>query len=164
MTSFVQLVQHLSLQLGRRPTEDDISDKARLSQTDLTQITRHTSAPLSLDHQGDSQDDDLNHIVPDPRVCSPDLLVHQQQLQNHIRRILATLEERERQVIIMRFGLDHSPPLKLRQIGTLLSVTRERVRQIEQEAFKKLQNSRHLHDLAGFLDVHPEGRTDSITT
>ena len=89
--------------------------------------------------------------------------MHQQQLQHHIRRVLATLEERERQVITMRFGLDHSPPLKLRQIGTLLSVTRERVRQIEQEAFKKLQNSRHLHDLAGFLDVQSEGQTDPVT-
>ncbi|GEM_PF-1579063 len=158
-----ELVQHLSLQLGRRPTEDDIADKARLSQTDLIQITRHTSAPLSLDHQGGSQDDDLNHIVPDSRICSPALQMHQQQLHHHIRRILATLEERERQVITMRFGLDHSPPLKLRQIGTLLSVTRERVRQIEQEAFKKLQNSRHLHDLAGFLDIQSERQTDPVT-
>jgi RNA polymerase primary sigma factor len=158
-----ELVQHLSLQLGRRPTEDDIADKARLSQKDLLQITRHTSAPLSLDHQGDSPDDDLNHILPDSRIWSPALQMHQQQLQHHIRRVLATLEERERQVITMRFGLDHSPPLKLRQIGTLLSVTRERVRQIEQEAFKKLQNSRHLHDLAGFLDVQSEGQTDPVT-
>ena len=158
-----ELVQHLSLQLGRRPTEEDIADKARLSQTDLIQITRHTSAPQSLDHQGDSQDEDMNHIVPDSRICSPALQMHQQQLHHHIRRVLATLEKRERQVITMRFGLDHSPPLKLRQIGTLLSVTRERVRQIEQEAFKKLQNSRHLHDLAGFLDVQSEGKTDPVT-
>ena len=159
-----ELAQHLSLQLGRQPTEDDIADKARLSQMDLLQITRHTSAPLSLDHQGDSQDDDLNHTVPDSRICSPALQVHQQQLQNHIGRVLATLEERERQVITMRFGLDHSPPLNLRQIGTLLSVTRERVRQVEQKAFKKLQKSCHLHALAEFLDIQPEKQVDPITT
>ena len=102
------------------------------------------------------EDGMLGNVVPDEGHIPPIVLLHQRQLKSRLDGILDTLEMRERQVIALRYGLTDDKPLTLREIGDRISVSRERVRQIERDAFKKLQQPAHLFSLQGFLDETSE--------
>ena len=151
------VAQRLFHELGRQPTIDDIARAARLSRTEIHCFLRYSRHPLSLDDEdGKGDDATLGHLVRDHSHKSPLVELHERQLKSRLGSILDTLEHREREVISLRYGLDHGQPLTLREIGEIISVSRERVRQIERDALRKLKNPYHLAALVGFLDVPPD--------
>ena len=131
-----ELAQQMFHQLGREPNVDDIVEAAQLSKDDARHFVRYSRQPLSLDREGETCEDGvLGNVVPDEGHVPPLVLLHQRQLKSRLDGILDTLEMRERQVIALRYGLGDDEPLTLREIGDRISVSRERVRQIERDAF-----------------------------
>ena len=148
-----ELSQQLFHELGHEPNVDDIVEAAQLSKDNARHFVRFSRQPLSLDQEGEMCEDGLlGNVLPDERHIPPMVLLHQRQLKSRLGGILDTLEMRERQVIAFRYGLGDDNPLTLREIGGRISVSRERVRQIERDAFKKLKQPAHLFSLQGFLD------------
>jgi len=148
-----ELERQLFHELGHEPNVEDIVTAGQLSRDDTIHFLRYSRQPLSLDREGDTCDDGvLGNVVPDERYVPPPVLMHLHQLKSRLAGILGTLEFREREVIALRFGLVDGKPLTLREIGDRIAVSRERVRQIERDAFKKLKQPGHLVSLEGFLD------------
>ncbi|MBI5707910.1 MAG: sigma-70 family RNA polymerase sigma factor [Armatimonadetes bacterium] len=130
----------LQQSLGRTPTEAEIAEAAGMSAEKVAEVLRAASEPLSLDAPvGETEDSMLSEFVVDMKEAPVDLAV-----RNLIRRrvveILGTLGERERDVILMRFGLFDGRPYTLEEVAACFQVTRERIRQIEQKTLKKLKH------------------------
>ena len=148
-----ELERRLFHELGRQPNTDDLVTAGELSCADTRHFLRYGRQPLSLDCEGEGCNEGvLGQVVPDERYVPPPELMHHHQLKSRLHGILGTLEYREREVIALRFGLGDSEPLTLREIGDRIAISRERVRQIERDAFKKLKQPLHLLSLKGFLD------------
>lgn len=146
-----ELAQKLIQDLGREPNLDDIVEAGQLSRDETRHFIRFSKQTLSLDRKSENHTDgDLGNLVPDEEHVPTTIMLHQLKAQLH--GILETLERREREVIALRYGLENSEPLTLREIGDRISVSRERVRQIERTAFRKLKQPKHIHSLKGFLD------------
>ena len=136
--------KELAVELGREPTLKERAERAGLSEERLIEILQMAKEPSSLETPvGDEEDASLGDFVPDTRSVSPEEYVERQQLKDVIGKALMTLTERERVVITLRFGLTGSEPWTLEEVGKLLRVTRERVRQIESKALRKLRGPRN---------------------
>ncbi|MEK6278399.1 MAG: sigma-70 family RNA polymerase sigma factor [Actinomycetota bacterium] len=132
-----QLVQGL----GREPEPEEIADELRWSVRDVRDILRVAQLPVSLEKPvGDEEESELGDFVADDAVAEPfeDAAEHLQ--KEGVRRALATLPDREREVIELRYGLSGMEPLTLEEVGQAFGVTRERIRQIETDTLKKLQH------------------------
>lgn len=114
---------------------------------EIMQIARE---PASLETPiGEEDDSNLGDFVADNNITTPEENVESVMLREHIDTLLKDLKERERQVIILRFGLEDGHPRTLEEVGKEFNVTRERIRQIEAKALRKLRNpvrSRRIHD------------------
>ena len=149
--------QQLFHELGRQPTIEDLTDAARLSQAERQCFLRYSHHPFSLDDDdGNGNDTTLGNLMCDHNLKPPLVELHERQLKSRLGEILDTLEHREREVISLRYGLNQGQPLTLREIGSTISVSRERVRQIERDALRKLKTPCHLASLVEFLDVPPD--------
>ena len=130
----------LTTRLGRRPTRKEDADAANISITELEDIYQLCEDVVSLDmdinNDGDNQ---LLDILPAKQITRPDVEVTRKISREQLQQALATLTPREKKVITLRFGLDGDEPLTLREIGEAVGVSRERARQIEEEALEKLR-------------------------
>jgi len=128
--------------LGRAPTVAELSDAVGIPAEQVTEIMRYSSDPVSLSAPvGDEGDSELGDIVADASGITPFEAVADAMLGGEIEKLLAPLDERERQVIRLRFGLDRGEPRTLEELASHFSLTRERIRQIEQRAMAKLRQS-----------------------
>ncbi|HEY7965848.1 MAG TPA: RNA polymerase sigma factor RpoD [Solirubrobacteraceae bacterium] len=131
-----QLVQ----QLGREPTADEVAAALDCSPGDVREIRRMAQQPISLEKPvGEEDDSALGDFVEDQTAESPFELAAERLRRENLRRALAALPEREREVIEMRFGLTGERPYTLEEVGRAFNVTRERIRQIENHTLKKLE-------------------------
>jgi RNA polymerase primary sigma factor len=143
----------LSDSLGRSPGEDELAKELEISIEDVRVLTQAAQSSLSLndpvDAEGDSEFGDLleQTVLPD----TDDRILRESFLQA-LADALADLPERERAVLELRFGLDDDQPKTLREIGELLGLSRERVRQIESRALNQLRRSHKTKALAGYLN------------
>ena len=127
-------------QYGREPTAEELAKKTDLPIDKIKEIQKLTQEPVSLEvNVGDKDDTVLENYISNEGAVSPEEAVIDNLLRDQISKVLETLSEREQTVIKLRFGLEDGIPRSLEEIGRIMGVTRERVRQIEEKSLKKLR-------------------------
>ena len=142
----------LLAQLGREPTIEELSKETEISVDEIEQIRRSSQAPISLEKPvGDDEDSEFGHFLADEGGDRPEEAAEITLRREALRQILETLSYRERRVLELRYGLDGEAPRTLDEVGRAFNVTRERIRQIENQSLKKLQalaTAQQLRDVA----------------
>ena len=139
-------------QLGREPTPDEIAEKMELPVDKVRGILKLVKEPISLDAPVGEEESPLSDLIEDKRVLSPADAVISASLAAHAREVLAILSPREEKVLRMRFGIGESSEHTLEEVGQKLQVTRERIRQIQTKALRKLAHPAHRNKLRAFID------------
>ncbi len=142
----------LLAELGHDPTADEIARELEIDREEVEQIRRSAQAPISLEKPvGDEEESEFGHFLADHSAAAPDEAAETTLRKETLKRILCALSPRERRVLELRYGLDGQHPRTLDEVGRTFNVTRERVRQIENQSLKKLQalaESQKLRDVA----------------
>jgi len=153
MSRVRNVARRLLQDLGREPT---MEETARASETCLDETRRVMAMsryPISLDRPvGNSEDSHFGDLLPDGAAESPSIGATQEMLRRRIGKVLKTLSYREREIIKLRYGLGDGYSYTLEEVGHIFKVTRERIRQIEAKAVRKLQQPSRSQELVGFLD------------
>lgn len=153
MSKVRNVMRELVQELGREPSADETADRANLSLDDTRIIMKMARQPLSLDQPvGDHDDSYFGEFVEDHRNVDPLYDTNQEALKNRIEEAMEHLNYREREILRLRYGLADGYSYTLEEVGKIFSVTRERVRQIESKAVRKLQQPYRARSLASFLD------------
>jgi RNA polymerase primary sigma factor len=140
LNKVVHVERQLVQQLGRDPTPAEIAAELETTVHEVRDVLRMAQQPISLEKPiGEEDDSELGDCVEDQSAESPFELAAEQLRRENLRRALAALPEREREVIEMRFGLTGERPYTLEEVGRAFNVTRERIRQIENHTLKKLE-------------------------
>jgi RNA polymerase primary sigma factor len=144
--------QELTQELGRKPTAAEIADELETPLQKMESLVSNSEQPLSLELPvGDDGDTTLGDFIPDDEALSPDESAVRQQARKDIDNLLTTLTPREQQVLQLRFGLQDGQARTLEEIGNELGKTRERIRQIEAKALRKLRHPSRSRRLRGYL-------------
>ena len=131
----------LRAELGREPTLLEVATALELPVEEVEQILRSGQSPISLEKPvGDDEESELGHFITDDSVPLPDEAVEVTMRSEALQRAIARLSERERRVVELRYGLNGEHPRTLDEVGRLFDVTRERIRQIENHALRKLRS------------------------
>ncbi|MEZ6119166.1 MAG: sigma-70 family RNA polymerase sigma factor [Pirellulaceae bacterium] len=153
MSRVRQVTRDLVQELGREPTPEEVAERAKLSLDDARCIIKMARQPLSLDQPvGDHDDSYFGEFLEDYRDDDPLYDTNQEALKQQIEGALQILNHREREILRLRYGLTDGYTYTLEEVGQIFSVTRERVRQIESKAVKKLQQPYRCRGLMGFLE------------
>jgi len=154
MTRVRNVTRELVQQNGCEPGVEETAKAAGMSLEDAQCIMKMSRQPLSLDQPvGDHDDSFFGEFLEDHRVDDPLYDINQQSLKSQLDQVLQTLSHREREILRLRYGLTDGYTYTLEEVGKIFSVTRERVRQIEAKAVRKLQQPCRCRDLAGFMNV-----------
>ena len=146
--------RYLVQEIGREPTPEEIAAKMELPLEKVQKVLRIAKEPISLETPiGEEEDNHLGDFIEDKRVVSPTDAVISLNLSEQTRRILATLTPREEKVLRMRFGIGEKSDHTLEEVGRDFDVTRERIRQIEAKALRKLRHPSRSKKLKSFLDT-----------
>lgn len=139
--------------LGREPTVEELAKEADMSIEEANRVVKISKHPISLDRPiGESEDSYFGDFIEDDEVDSPVVSATQEMLKERIDMILKTLSYREREIIKLRYGIGDGYTYTLEEVGRIFKVTRERVRQVEAKAIRKLQHPVRSRRLEGFLD------------
>jgi RNA polymerase primary sigma factor len=139
--------------LGREPTIEEIANEANMSVEETRRVLKISKHPISLDRPiGESEDSYFGDFLEDDDVDSPVASATQEMLKERIDVVLKTLSYREREIIKLRYGIGDGYTYTLEEVGRIFKVTRERVRQVEAKAIRKLQHPVRARKLEGFLD------------
>ena len=145
-----QLVQ----KLGREPTDEEIAEQLSWPVTRVKQVKNVAREPISLETPiGEEEDSSLGDFIEDKEVENPAIQTSYKLLQEKLKDVLSTLPKREQEVLKMRFGLDDGYSLTLEEVGLYFEVTRERIRQIEAKALRKLRHPRRASGLRDYIDT-----------
>jgi RNA polymerase primary sigma factor len=145
--------RQLLQELGREPTLEETARKARTTIDEARRVLAMSRYPISLDRPvGNSEDSHFGDLLPDGAAESPASGASQEMLRGRINKVLKTLSYREREIIKLRYGLGDGYSYTLEEVGHIFKVTRERIRQIEAKAVRKLQQPSRSQELVGFLD------------
>jgi RNA polymerase primary sigma factor len=151
LNKIVRSERKLRAELGREPTALEIGLDLDLSPDEVEHIRRSAQTPVSLEKPvGDEDESEFGHFITDENLPLPDEEAEITMRKETLRKILGTLSSRERQVLELRYGLDGQHPRTLDEVGRTFNVTRERIRQIENQSLKKL---RALADAVKLRDV-----------
>ncbi|SMO33739.1 RNA polymerase, sigma 70 subunit, RpoD [Balnearium lithotrophicum] len=149
----IKTSRQMFLEMGREPRPEEIAERLKMSPSKVRSIIQLAQEPVSLETPiGDDEDSRLRDFIEDTKSPIPENEVIKKDLKEKVAELLSLLNEREALVIKLRFGLDGYPEHTLEQVGKELRVTRERIRQIESKAIKKLRNSGLNIDLSIFLE------------
>ncbi len=141
INKLVRTARQLYQELGREPTPEEIAKKADMSVDKVRKIFKIAKEPVSLETPiGDDEDSSLGDFVEDRSIEKPDEIALFEALKEKVYEALSTLTEREQTVLKMRFGIDMDAEHTLEEVGKVFKVTRERIRQIEAKALKKIRN------------------------
>jgi RNA polymerase primary sigma factor len=145
--------RQLLQELGREPTIEETARRARTTVDEARRVLAMSRYPISLDRPvGNSEDSHFGDLLPDGTAESPATGASQEMLRGRIDKVLKTLSYREREIIKLRYGLGDGYSYTLEEVGHIFKVTRERIRQIEAKAVRKLQQPSRSQELVGFLD------------
>ena len=146
------VTRDLSQQLGRQPTLDEISEHVEQSPEELRQLIDYARLPISLDKPvGEDGETELLNFVENDSEPTPFNSVQQRMLESDIENALDELSEREASIIKLRFGLEGNRSHTLKELGEIFGVTRERIRQIQQKALRKLRSPQNQVRLRNYL-------------
>ncbi len=157
MVETMSRVRNVSRQLlqslGREPTLEETAREAETTIEEARRVLAMSRYPISLDRPvGNSEDSQFGDLLPDGGAESPATGASQEMLRGRIDKVLKTLSYREREIIKLRYGLGDGYSYTLEEVGHIFKVTRERIRQIEAKAVRKLQQPSRSQELVGFLD------------
>ena len=153
MTKLMNVTRELTYKNGRPPGVAEIADAMKLPREEVRKVLKLSRPPISINVPlGDDEDCTFGDFIEDKSFESPTTLVTHEMLRSKLEDVLQTLSLREREVIKMRFGIGRDNTYTLEELGKKFKVTRERIRQIEIRALKKLQHPVRSRVLEGFLD------------
>jgi len=154
MSKLRNVSKKLLQELGREPTIEETAKAAGISYEETKRVLKISRHPISLDRPvGEGEDSYFGDFIEDDTVESPVSAATNEMLKDKIENVLKTLTYREREIIKLRYGLGDGYTYTLEEVGRIFKVTRERVRQIEAKAVRKLQHPVRSRQLEGFLDV-----------
>ncbi len=153
MSKLRNISKHLLQDLGREPSVEEVAERAKLPVSEVRRVMKISRHPISLDRPvGESEDSYFGDFIEDERVGSPSDTAAQEMLRHRIEQVLKTLTYREREIIKLRYGIGDGYTYTLEEVGRIFKVTRERVRQVEAKALRKLQHPVRSRKLQGFID------------
>lgn len=155
INKFKKIARKLGQELNRRPTEEELSEVMEVPTSKIKEIVAAMRTPVSLESPINNEDDGkLEDFIADPNhSVKPESAATEQLLADDILRVLDTLTQKEKAVIQLRFGIDSGQERTLEEVGRLLRITRERVRQLEFRALKKLRHPERAVKLKDYLDL-----------
>ncbi len=149
---FVRASRRLMQDFGREPTPEEVAHVMQIDVSKVREIQKVSQEPTSLETPvGDEEDSHLGDFISDPGP-TPYEQTSRQLLKEHMEEVLATLSDREKKVLILRFGLEDGRPRTLEEVGAQFGVTRERIRQIEAKALRKLRHPSRSKKLRDYLE------------
>ncbi|MBI1336133.1 MAG: RNA polymerase sigma factor RpoD [Phycisphaera sp.] len=153
MSKLRNIAKDLLQALGREPTIEEIAEKAKMPVAETRRVMKISRHPISLDRPvGESEDSYFGDFIEDESADNPSDSATQEMLRHRIEQVLKTLTYREREIIKLRYGIGDGYTYTLEEVGRIFKVTRERVRQVEAKAIRKLQHPVRSRKLAGFID------------
>ncbi|MBP3710552.1 MAG: RNA polymerase sigma factor RpoD [Treponema sp.] len=154
INKMVRESRQLMQKLGREPSDDEIAQQLGWPVTRVKQVKNVAREPISLETPiGEEEDSLLGDFIEDKEVENPASQTADQLLREQIRSVLDTLPPREQEVLKMRFGLDDGYSLTLEEVGLYFNVTRERIRQIEAKALRRLRHPRRANGLRDYIEI-----------
>jgi len=155
INKLVRTQRQLQQELGREPTTDELARRMELPVSKVRKVLRISQEPISLETPvGEEEESHLGDFIVDRRVVSPSEAVINLNLREQTAEVLKTLSPREEKIIKMRFGLQDGSEHTLEEVGQHFAVTRERIRQIEAKALRKLRHPTRSHRLRAFLETN----------
>jgi RNA polymerase primary sigma factor len=164
MTKLRNIQKIVVQETGLEPTIDDLAERANMSTSEVRRVLKISRHPVSLDRPvGESEDSYFGDFIEDGASESPSDSAAQEMLKQRIEQVLKTLTYREREIIKLRYGIGDGYTYTLEEVGRIFKVTRERVRQVEAKAIRKLQHPVRARKLQGFVDgsVYKEVRGEN---
>ena len=153
INKLIRISRQLLQEYGREPTSEEIAKEMGISVEKVREIKKISQDPVSLETPiGEEEDSHLGDFIPDEDIPSPVDAAAYSMLQKQLREVLDTLSDREKKVLILRFGLDDGRPRTLEEVGKEFNVTRERIRQIEAKALRKLRHPSRSKKLKDYLE------------
>ena len=153
INKLIRTQRKLMQDLGREPTDEEVGAELETTPEKVREILKIAQKTTSLETPiGDDEDSMLGDFIPDERQATPYESTSKQLMHENLEEALGSLTERESKVLRMRFGLDGSKPLTLEEVGKVFGVTRERIRQIESKALRKLRHPSRRRKLQDYLD------------
>lgn len=150
---FIRISRKLMQELGREPTPEEVAKVMEIDVAKVREIIKVSQEPTSLETPvGDEDDSHLGDFIQDTSAPSPYDATSRQLLKEHMEEVLGTLSDREKRVLILRFGLENGKPKTLEEVGREFNVTRERIRQIEAKALRKLRHPSRSKKLKDYLE------------
>ena len=152
INKLARVQRQLTQELNREPTDKELADKLGLSEEKVREVIKISQDPVSLETPiGEEEDSHLGDFVPDERTMSPEEYATAELLKEELASVLETLTEREEKVLRLRFGLEDGQCRTLEEVGQIFGVTRERIRQIEAKALRKMRHPSRSKKLKDFL-------------
>ena len=153
INKLIRTSRYLVQELGREPTPEEIAEKMEMPIDKIRKVLKIAKEPISLETPiGEEEDSHLGDFIEDKQIVSPSEAVINVNLQEQTRKILATLTPREEKVLRMRFGIGEKSDHTLEEVGQDFYVTRERIRQIEAKALRKLRHPSRCKKLKSFVE------------
>ncbi len=154
INKLVRISRRLVQEKGREPTSEEIGGEMGIPSTKVREIIKVSQEPVSLETPiGEEEDSHLGEFIPDEATMSPADAASYQMLREQVEAVLNSLSERERKVLRLRFGLEDGRTRTLEEVGREFNVTRERIRQIEAKALRKLRHPARSQKLKDYLDL-----------
>ncbi|MCU0573853.1 MAG: RNA polymerase sigma factor RpoD [Syntrophobacteraceae bacterium] len=154
INKLIRTSRYLVQELGREPTPEEIAEKMEFPVEKVRKVLKIAKEPISLETPiGEEEDSHLGDFIEDKRVASPVDAVINLNLSEQTRKALATLTPREEKVLRMRFGIGEKADHTLEEVGQDFAVTRERIRQIEAKALRKLRHPSRRKELKSFIET-----------
>lgn len=153
INKLVRIERQLVQELGREPTNEEISEHMGIEVDKVNEIRKIAQEPVSLKTPiGEEDDSHLGDFIEDETAIAPDEAANFSMLKEQLNQVLSTLSDREKKVLELRFGLNDGTPRTLEEVGKEFEVTRERIRQIEAKALRKLKHPSRSQKLKDFLE------------
>jgi RNA polymerase primary sigma factor len=153
INKFIRTSRRLAQDLGRDPSPEEVAEKMRIEVEKAREIVKISQEPTSLETPvGEEEDSKLGDFIQDEVMMAPDDAASHELLKEQMAEVLDTLAPRERRVLILRFGLEDGRQRTLEEVGKEFGVTRERIRQIEAKALRKLKHPTRSKKLKDYLE------------
>ena len=153
INKLVRLQRQTQQEQGREPTTEELAERMELAPSKIRRVMRIAQEPISLQTPvGEEEESNLGDFLVDSRMVSPSDAVINLNLREQTAEVLKTLSPREEKIVKMRFGLQDGSEHTLEEVGQSFAVTRERIRQIEAKALRKLRHPSRSHRLRNFLE------------